>query len=348
MTWDLIGHEWAVRLLQGHIRQNRVRQAYLFTGPAGIGRRTLALRFAQALQCLNPPEPGVPCGVCAACRQIQRQQHPDLLVVQAPRQGGTLKVDQVRELQRQLALAPYQGPYRVALILRFEEAHPSAANALLKTLEEPPPRVVLLLTAESPEALLPTIVYRCEVLRLRPLAPQALAEALEARQHLPPEQAHRLAHLAHGRPGLALRWQQHPETLAQREAYLHLLEELLHRDLLARFAWAEGWVKAQAHPAQALRPLLQAWLDFWRDVLLWRLGDPAAVTQVTRRDLIRWVAQNLTPAQVHRVVQRLLQGLEDLERHLNPRLLVEVILLETPEIPPPPPATTPASPGEGG
>ncbi len=90
-------------------------------------------------------------------------------MVQAEQAGGTLKVEQVRELQHSLSLAPYEGRYRVALLLRFEEAHPSAANALLKTLEEPSPQVVLVLTAESAESLLPTIVSRCEVLRLRPL-----------------------------------------------------------------------------------------------------------------------------------------------------------------------------------
>src|SRR5512137_425446 len=104
MNWDLLGHEWAVNLLRENVVRGQVRHAYLFTGPQGVGRRTLALRLAQALNCLRPPEPGVPCRGCRACLQIERMQHPDLAVVQAEVQGGTLKVEQIRELQHILSL----------------------------------------------------------------------------------------------------------------------------------------------------------------------------------------------------------------------------------------------------
>jgi DNA polymerase-3 subunit delta' len=173
-NWNLLGHEWAVQLLSGQLERNSLRHAYLITGPAGVGRRTLALSLAQAVNCPTPLAPGFPCQTCRTCSQIARQQHPDLAIIQAEEVGGTLKVDQVRELQRSLNLAPYQARYRVALLLRFEEAHPSAANALLKTLEEPASQVILILTASSPDALLPTVVSRCEVFRLRPHTPDAL------------------------------------------------------------------------------------------------------------------------------------------------------------------------------
>ena len=90
MEWNVIGHEWAARLLQQHIANGEARHAYLFTGPAGIGRRTLALRFAQALNCANPPAPGLPCGACRACQQIERQQHTDLAVQIARESGLTI------------------------------------------------------------------------------------------------------------------------------------------------------------------------------------------------------------------------------------------------------------------
>lgn len=165
MDWRILGHRWAVDLLAEHTAHGGLRHAYLFTGPSGVGRRTLALRLAQAVNCLQPPTPGGLCGACAACTRLEKMQHPDLAVIQAEQVGGTLKVDQVRELQRSLSLAPYEANYRVALMLRFEEAHPGAANALLKTLEEPAPKVLILLTAESVESLLPTIVSRCELLQ---------------------------------------------------------------------------------------------------------------------------------------------------------------------------------------
>ncbi len=332
MHWDLLGHQWAVALLQGHIRKGRVRHAYLFTGSQGIGRRTLALRFAQALNCPRPVAPGVPCGTCRVCRQIAAQQHPDLFVVQAEREGGTLKVDQIRDLQRQLNLTPIEGPYRVGLLLRFEEAHPSAANALLKTLEEPPPHVVLLLTASSAESLLPTITSRCEVLRLRPLSPKALAQELVERYDIPPEQAAPLAALAHGRPGVALRWHQTPALLAQREEHLDALAHLLQADLLTRFAFAERWAKKGGENRPQIRALLQTWLDFWRDVLL-RAANPALpIAHQSREALLTALLAQVDLAQAQRLVERLMQSIEDLDGYVNPRLILEVLLLDMPRL----------------
>ena len=332
MTWDLIGHLWAIDLLRGHIRAHRVRHAYLFTGPRGVGRRTLALRFAQALMCPTPVEPGVPCGTCSTCRRLDTMQHPDLFVVQAEREGGVLRVEQVRELQRHLALAPYEGPYRLALLLRFEEAHPAAANALLKTLEEPPVPVVLMLTAESAEALLPTIVSRCEVLRLRPLPPEEVAAALQARYGLSAVEARRLAHLAGGRPGQALRWHQQPEHLAQREEHLQALLTLLPASHAERFGFAYRLTRSNEGAAERVRALLLTWLDFWRDVMLRALGDAAPRVNLDREEVIAQLATQVPAATAVAFVERLQQALYQLERHVNTRLLLEVVLLDLPRV----------------
>src|SRR5512140_3270217 len=114
-NWRLLGNDWAVELLRRQIAQGTVRHAYLFAGPPGVGRRTLALRFAQALNCLEQPAPGEPCGKCRNCRQIAAQQHPDLIITEAEAEGRTLKVEQVRETRRTLGLQPYQARYRIAI-----------------------------------------------------------------------------------------------------------------------------------------------------------------------------------------------------------------------------------------
>ena len=243
MDWNILGHQWAVDLLAQHAAHGGLRHAYLFTGPSGVGRRTLALRLAQAVNCLKPPIPGQPCGTCPACTRLEKMQHPDLAIIQAEQVGGTLKVDQVRELQRSLSLAPYEARYRVALLLRFEEAHPSASNALLKTLEEPAPKVLLLLTAESVESLLPTIVSRCEVLRLRPLPLDEAADGLQ-RWGLPAAEARLLAHLSGGRPGYARRLHDQPELLEQRQSWLNELSSLLGGSRVERFAYAQAAARA--------------------------------------------------------------------------------------------------------
>src|SRR5512138_2509429 len=202
--WEVFGHDWAVEMLQQHVAHDTLRHAYLLTGPGGLGRRTLAVRLAQALNCQTPTAPGVPCRTCRSCKQIEAGQNIDLMVVQAENEGGTLKVEQVREVTRFLSLKPYQSQYKIVILLRFQEANANAQNALLKTLEEAPGYAVLLLTADNAEQLLPTIISRCEILRLRPLAVDAGAGFLTSRG-IDEGKARLLAHLSGGRPGFALR-----------------------------------------------------------------------------------------------------------------------------------------------
>ncbi|GAB4520898.1 MAG: DNA polymerase III subunit delta' [Anaerolineales bacterium] len=328
MDWDIIGHEWAVRLLQNHIRSGRRQHAYLFTGPQGVGRRTLALRLAQALNCPSPQAPGIPCGVCTTCRQIAALQHPDLYVIEAERSGGTLKVEQIRELQHNLALAPYAGAYKIALLLRFEEAHPSAANALLKTLEEPPPRVILLLTASDPDALLPTIVSRCEVLRLRPLAVETLSQALQNQRQIPPETARLVAHTSDGRPGYAIRLHERPEHIEARRQALATLFDLLPANRVARFAAAETLAAGR----DTLSETLLLWLSLWRDVLLCSSGARLPLTNLDYEAQIRALGAALPIEAADACLKSLQITLERIEKNVNPRLALEVFLLDMPRL----------------
>jgi DNA polymerase-3 subunit delta' len=328
MTWDMLGHDWAVDLLKEHIVRESTRHAYLFTGPHGIGRRTLALRFAQALNCPQAPSPGEPCRACRTCKQIENMQYADLSIVHADQVGGTLKVDQVRELQRTLALAPYEADYRVAVLLRFEESNPSAANALLKTLEEPPSQVILVLTAESSERLLPTIVSRCEVLRLRPLPLQVVEDGLQALWDLPAERARLLAHLSGGRPGYALRLHRDPDALDQRKACLDDHYRLLSSSRVARFAYAEQLSKDR----DTLRDTLEIWLSYWRDVLLRTAGASAPLANLDRKEEIEALASQLNMETARDSVGAIEKTTDLLNSNVNVRLAADVLLLDLPRI----------------
>jgi len=326
-NWDLLGHEWAVAMLKQHIARETVRHAYLFTGPPGLGRRTLALRFAQALNCPQSIAPGEPCGVCRDCKQIETIQHPDLSIVQAEFEGGTLKVDQVREVRRALALKPYQSKYRVALFLRFQEASEGAANALLKTLEEAPGHVILILTADNPEQLLPTITSRCEILRLRPLPVDAIESHLRS-QGAEIESAHLVAHVSGGRPGYALRLLNDESALEFRAERLADLGNLLSSTRVGKFKYAEALAKDK----DSMRQTLQVWLSYWRDVLLRVSGARTPITNIDQEESIASLAKGLTLERARVVVQDMESALERLERNVNPRLLAEVLLLDLPEV----------------
>lgn len=327
-NWNLLGHEWAVDMLRHHLKHDGLRHAYLFAGAPGLGRRTLALRLAQALNCERLPAPGEPCLVCRTCKQIEAMQHPDLAVVQAESEGGILKVDQVREVQHALSLKPYQSKFRVALFLRFQEANDNAANALLKTLEEAPPHAVLILTADSPEQLLPTIVSRCEILRLRPLPIEAIEAELLARG-VEAERARLLAHISGGRPGYARRRMEDTSLLEKREERLNDLQTLLPAPRVEKFAYvAEKLTKDK----DTMRQTILIWLSYWRDVMLRVAGAGTPLVNVDRNMEIEFLAGRLDLSTARRVVQDLEDGLEKLERNVNPRLLAEVLLLDWPKL----------------
>jgi DNA polymerase-3 subunit delta' len=327
MSWDVIGHSYAVELLSAQIRNDRVSHAYLFSGPAGVGRRTLALRFAQALNCTQPPQPGEPCLRCRTCTHIEAMQHPDLFVVRKPEDRTRILIDQIRELQRSLILSPYESNHRIALCLNFEEATEDAQNSFLKTLEEAPGKSILLVTAESPESLLPTIVSRCEVLRLHPLAIPVLEESLHAQRGIPPGEAKILAHAAQGCPGRALAWHQDPDAFDQYQESVRTALHLLESMLVERFQFAEQATKKGAGDLPAL---FRTWTSLWSDLLTLRTGAEVPLVNVEFADPLRKMAAKLD---VHVIRDRVAQQQKAwrlLERYANPRLLVEVLLLDWP------------------
>jgi DNA polymerase-3 subunit delta' len=327
MAWDMIGHEWAVQLLMRNVATGKVRHAYLFAGPEGVGKRTLAVRFAQALCCEAPPSAGEPCARCRACRLIADQMHPDLHVVSSEAPGAALRVDQVRELQRMLALAPYEARWRIALMLRFHEATPSASNALLKTLEEPSDRVVLLLTARTVEELLPTIVSRCEILRLRCMSSAELESALKHRGE-ENDQAELLAAVSAGRPGWALRFSQDPEWLHLREQLLDDLVSLLSMSKAERFVHAESLAKDR----ESLNRVLETWLAWWRDAAFSSLKTDASLSNPDRVDDLERIRSKVGTGELLHALKATERTLEALSRNANPRLALETLMLDFPRM----------------
>jgi len=166
MNWNMIGHEWAVQLLQGHIKNNSLRHAYLITGPQGIGKKNFSVKFVQTIFCQKSGVSGNPCFECSACQRLGRLEHPDLFPISVEEGSSKIKVDQVRELIHSLSLSPYEAEHRIGLIIDIEHASTNTQNALLKTLEEPPDPVILILTASSVNSVLETIISRCEEIKL--------------------------------------------------------------------------------------------------------------------------------------------------------------------------------------
>lgn len=320
-TPHLVGHEWAKKRLLSGLASGRVSHATLIVGPPSIGKATLARFFAQALTCSETP---VPCGVCRSCRRIISGNHPDVRVLDAP--DETLKIDQVRDLQRELWLSPHEGTWRVAVLCDFERASTEAANALLKTLEEPPAHVVLILTATEADILLPTIVSRCQVLPLRPLPLTEVQQALISHWGADEMQANLLAHVSSGRLGWAVRALQDKAMLDRRDECLDALTSLSGKGRVDRLAYASSLSRNQ----KLARETLEFWMSWWRDVLLLTANAQVVLTNIDRMDSLRQHTNQVTLHESQRMVAQLRYIVSSLDQNVNLRLAMEVLLLSLP------------------
>jgi DNA polymerase III subunit delta' len=333
-NWNrIIGHDWAVQLLSGAIAHRRIGHAYLITGPAQIGKTTLARTFAQALNCEAESVAQRPCGQCRACTLIAADRHPDVRLIEpevSSRGSLSLKIDTIRELQRGLNLAAYEGRYKVAILKRFDAANQNAANAFLKTLEEPPNNVILLLTATDADTLLDTITSRCRAVGLRPLPTSLIEQSLATRWAVPDDRAHLLAHLADGRLGWAVRAAQEPVILQEREEKVAQLQTILAGNRSQRFAQADKL----ANKPELLPPLLQIWLSWWRDLLLLNQGNRngrfAPLTNIDQEATLHQQAQRWHKKAILRSLQETRRALWQLDHNANTRLVLENLFLVYP------------------
>lgn len=326
-SWPIFGHQWAVDLLDSGLRAGRLPHALLLSGPPQIGKRTLALALAAALIC---PSEEKPCGQCRSCRLVAQGVHPDVRLVTAGDsergRDGVLKIDQIRELQREAALAPMEAPRKVFILRELERANLPAANALLKTLEEPPAQVALLLTSARPHALLPTIISRCQVLALRAVPQQQVADALSGHWSAGRERAELLARLAEGRLGWAVQRLADDTAWAERLQRLADARELAGQSRVQRLAYAEQLSRSPA----ALQPTLALWISWWRDVLLAQLGFSGYVRNIDLAEQVALDAARFDSSQVRSYLVRLQAAPSQINQNVNTRLLLETLLLHTP------------------
>ncbi len=333
--WPVVGHEWAIRLLQQSLESSErgLRHAYLFLGSPQVGKTTLAKVFAQTLLCTDLAQR--PCGVCRACRLMQKGGHPDFRVIQptdrngaVDRLNGLLRVEQASEIIHDAMLQPVEGRYKVFLIQDAHQANDSFSNKLLKTLEEPPAYVILCVTANDRSGLLPTIVSRCQVIELRPVAIQSIERSLVDRWSASPQDAALWARLSHGRIGWAVQQLTSPDKGDARRNQIEELRALARSRRVERLQFSQKLATGRSD--ELLFPLLALWVSWWRDVLLVQSGCIDSCSNVDQLDLLQEDARTFAPASVHHFLHTL-SRIEGYLRHtVNTGLALDVLLLDLP------------------
>ncbi|CAN5569623.1 DNA polymerase III subunit delta' [soil metagenome] len=353
------GHA-AAAVVERAVRSERPPHALLLVGPARVGKTTLALDLACGLLCLRPEPSERPCRECSACRKVDHGNHPDLHRLAPEGAGQQIRLGQVQALTAELALMPAEGRFRLAIIEQAHRLNQDAQNALLKTLEEPHPKVVLILAADESASLLPTVVSRCARLRLGPVAAEVITDMLAEAEVADASRGARLARLAGGCPGRALAIAAQPEVLVAQDRLARRLLALLGGDRRERLAAldelledAAGLVltdeaaetpaerparrsraaSSRAAPAErrlAAAQLLSIWRDVTRDLALAAHG---AVSELRLRELaddMLDAGSTVSGPALAQFLARLDDAGRAVDAYANPELVLDVLLLKWP------------------
>lgn len=345
--------------------------AWILAGPPHVGKMTLAFDIARLVNCAAPGIASKPCGDCNQCHRITNSLHADVRVISRGGMSGgatrrtAISVEQIREIQREAALKPYEGRYRVFIVEDAENFTQEAANALLKMLEEPPDDIIFVLLASEvrentldesagyithtseqgqdriaamleavPQVggILPTILSRCQTLELRPISRAIVEGELKRRFGLQAEEAMEITRLSKGRLGWALQAASEPRTLTQLNERLDEIEAVLSGGLGEKFEYAERRAAVFGRDREAIYEELLLWVGWWRDALVIREGNDDLVVNTSRRDALNAVASACTSAQVVAAIHAVNQTTAMLESNVNPRLCIEGMMLCMPEL----------------
>lgn len=319
---DIIGHEQIIEHFQNAITNDKVSHAYILNGPDLSGKRMLAEAFATALQC----EAGgsEPCGKCRSCKQAASHNHPDIIYLQHEK-PATISVDDIRkQVNDDVSIKPYYGPYKVYIIDDAEKMNQSAQNALLKTIEEPPPYAVILLLTDNADTFLPTILSRCITLNLKPVADTKIREYLMGTCQVPDYEADICVAFAQGNVGKAIQLARNENFNELKNTALRLLKRIKDVEIYDMMDVVKkiGEYKLQIND---FFDLLGVW---YRDVLLYKAT--ADVDSLVFKDEI-YAIKNQASQSSYSGIEAILTALEKakarLTANVNFDLVIELLLL---------------------
>jgi DNA polymerase III subunit delta' len=315
---DICGQEKPIAFLKNAMERGRVSHAYLFFGLSGVGKRTTAEIFARALNCREAPLDA--CGRCVSCLKMARENHPDILILKP--EGQFIRIQEIRALQNQMRFKPFEGGKRVFILVDAERMNSAAANALLKTLEEPAPSNILILVSSRPHQLPLTILSRCQPLRFSPLSREQIASCLTERLKMERETASVLAASAGGSIGKALKL--HKDTyLKAREDILRKIAAFRKEDPIGALSLVDVLGKERGALLEGL-DILRTW---YRDILVYReTGETDKLFHRDCLEALKVCAERMAVPDILQNMKTVSRACNAIERNANKQLTLETML----------------------
>ena len=316
---DIYGHEKQIVILKQALAQHRVGHSYLFSGIDAAGKKTLALEFAKVVNCEKADEIHDSCGECPACLKINRHNHPDIFFIEA--EGQFIRINAIRDIQEQMTFKPMEGRRRVFVIDNADKMNDQAANALLKTLEEPSPANILILVTAKPYTLPSTIISRCRHMRFNPLSIDTVAKFLIERMNMEKKKALLLASLSGGSIGQALELNK-DDVIAYRTETLKLLANTKKSEPLSLLAFASFFGQDKRGIKQGFNILKTC----FRDALVYKEtnNDQMLINQ-DNSSFIASLALRLSGEQILRNIALVEKAAETIEQNVNKSLTLETM-----------------------
>jgi DNA polymerase-3 subunit delta' len=312
---DIRGQDKAIAILKNAARQDKLSHAYIFWGPEGVGKSMTALNFAKMLNCQDARDEE-PCEECASCKKINSFNHPDVFLFSPDKEGSSVGIEKIRALIKDIGLKPYEAKKKIYIVDNAQALTREAANAFLKTLEEPPTDALLILIAPELRDLLPTIVSRSQAVKFYALGVNETARILVKEHKIDEPQAKTLAHLSSGRLGVALKYKD-DDFLKKRNRIV---------DSLARNEFFDSDFDAVSKPE--LKAYLDIALTWYRDILITKASGADAVfglVNIDKSDAIKKEAKRLEFSRIEEIIKQIILTGSFLDSNANPKLTIAVL-----------------------
>jgi len=332
---QIVGNKSSLEIINSSIKSGNIPHAYLLEGPEHVGKLTVAKKLAMSLNC---DKKNGACLECAQCIRINNNTHADVELIglddkeSLSSKQDVISIEKVRDIQKKISLSPFEGKYRVLIFCKAENLTVEASNCLLKTLENPPEGVVIVLLSVNVGTLLSTVVSRCLLIQFKPVNTNLIKNYLVAHYSISEKQAVEISRISNGCPGWAINAVENNEVIDEFNKVIEKIEMIVKGDLSLRFEYADDTANIYKKEKKLVKDEIYIWLNYWRDILLTKVGVVELVIHNSKLDFFKLVSGQLSIDKIFGVIKRLIETLNLLDSNVNPNLTLEQFVISLPVI----------------